>query len=364
MSLGEHLDDLRRRLALALIGVAPIMLISLALGDTLLGLLIKPVQSALRDAGLPATLQQTSVLETFLTYFHIALIVGLILGAPWILYQLWKFIAPGLYQHERRFVYLLLPFSGVLSVVGVAFMYFVILPVILAYFVDFGTSIGTQRPNVAQIPEGMVIPTFPVLQGDPPTPVEGQIWINATTHEISTVVGNQILRSELGKGAAITQQYRVAEWSDLFLDLCLAFAAAFQTPIVVMLLGWAGIITRDFMRTYRRHAIMAICVVSAVLTPADPISMLLMSIPMYALYELGGVLAVIVTPERVAYGRKGKPKDEDDDTPAPPGRGDGSFYREESNLTKKVRELVPNTLASAGLLKKGQGEDDNTPGPT
>jgi sec-independent protein translocase protein TatC len=355
MSLGEHLEDLRRRLTLALLGVGPIMLVSLYFGDTLLELLISPVRQALRDAGLPATLQQTSVLETFLTYFHIAVIVGLILGAPWIIYQLWKFVAPGLYQHERRFVYLLLPFSGLLSILGVAFMYFVILPVILAYFVNFGTSIGTHRAVTAEPPAGVVLPTFPVLPSDPPSPAQGQVWINSTTHELSVFIDQQVLRTELGRGAAINQQYRVAEWSDLFLDLCLAFAGGFQTPIIVMLLGWAGIIDRKFMRTYRRHAILIICVASAVLTPADPISMLLMSIPMYLLYELGGVLFTIVTPERVAYGMRGKPKD--DDTPAPPGQGDGSFYREESPLGKKVRELVPNTLASAGLLPKGKDED-------
>lgn len=358
MTLGDHLEDLRRRLMLAVLGIAPIAIVALYFGDTLLGLLIKPVQAALRKQGLPAQLMQTSPMETFFGYFHISIIVSVVVGAPWLVYQVWKFIAPGLYKHERRFVHLLLPFSGVLSIAGVLFMYFVILPFMLAYFVNFGTKIGTPHPPVAEVPAGVVLPVFPVLSADPPNPVDGQVWINKVTHEICAAMDGSILRTEMGRGAAIVQQYKVKEWIDFFLDLCLAFAIGFQTPIIVMLLGWVGIIDRAFMKKYRRHAIMAILVGAALLTPADPISLFLMSVPMYLLYELGGVLFTYLTPERVAYGRKGKPPEDDDNTPAPPGQGDGSFYREDSALRKKVIDLVPNTLASAGLLPKDRPNDN------
>lgn len=360
MSLGDHLEDLRRRLVLAVVGIAPIAMVAMYFGSELLELVIRPVRNALREQGLPTQMMQTSVLETFFAYFHIAVIASVVLGAPWIIYQLWKFIAPGLYKHEQRFVHLLLPFSGVLSIVGVLFMYFVILPFMLAYFVHFGTTIGTKPQVTAEPPAGIVFPTIPVLAADPPAPLPGQIWLNKTTHHLAAAVEGGVLRIELGKGAAITQQYKVKEWIDFFLDLCLAFAVGFQTPIVVMLLGWAGIINRAFMRKYRRHAIMAIVLAAALLTPADPFSLVLMSVPMFLLYELGGVLFTYLTPDVVAYGRKGKPKDNDDDT-TPPGDGDGGAPNEDSKLRKKVLDLVPNTLSSAGLLNKERDGDADKP---
>lgn len=362
MSLGDHLEDLRRRIILALTGLVPIVVIAFAFGDVLFGLLISPVRQALLEEGLPGTMQQTGPLETFFTYFRVALIAAALVGAPWIIFQLWKFVAPGLYQHERRFAYLLFPMSLALSLLGVLFMYFVILPIMLHYLVNFGTSIGVRASPTVPLPEGVALPSFPVLAGDPPAPVDGQAWINSSTNQLSFAVKGTLMRVDMGRGAAITQQYRVGEYVDLFLSMMVAFAGGFQTPVVVMLLGWAGIIDRAMMRRYRRHAIIAVCVVAAVLTPTgDPITMLLMAVPMYLLYELGGVLFTVLSPQRVA-GATRKEGDVDDETPFDAG----SQPTRENPIFRKAVGLVPNTLRSTGLLDesggRGRVSDDRSEG--
>lgn len=353
MSLGDHLEDLRRRIILALTGLVPIVVIAFAFGDVLFGLLIAPVRQALLEEGLPGTMQQTGPLETFFTYFRVALIAAALVGAPWIIFQLWKFVAPGLYQHERRFAYLLFPMSLALSLLGVLFMYFVILPIMLHYLVNFGTSIGVRQSPTIPLAEGITLPSFPVLPGDPPAPADGEAWINSSTNQLSFAVKGMLMRVDMGRGAAITQQYRVGEYVDLFLSMMVAFAGGFQTPVVVMLLGWAGIIDRAMMRRYRKHAIIAVCVAAAILTPTgDPITMLLMAVPMYLLYELGGVLFTVLSPQRVA-GEKHKEGDVDDETPFDPR----SQPSRENPIFRKAVGLVPNTLRSTGLLDTpGRGD--------
>lgn len=355
MSLGDHLEDLRRRLVLALLGLVPIVVTAFIFGDQIFEALISPVREALLKAGLPPAMQQTSVLETFFTYFQMAIIVAVVVGAPWIIYQLWRFVAPGLYQHEKRFAYLLFPMSLGLSFLGILFMYVIILPVMLQYFVNFGTSIGVHPAATSPVPEGVSLPTFPVLPADPPSPTEGQMWINGATHQLSGVIGGRVMRTDMGKSVPIVQQYRVGEWVGLFLSLMLASAGGFQMPVVVMLLGWAGIIDRPLMKKYRRHAIMGIIVAAAILTPTgDPFTLMLMSVPMYLLYELGGVLFTFLPPDRVAYGRGGAPKEGnvDDETPV-----DASKRGTASPLVRKAVDLVPNSLRSAGLLDERDDHD-------
>jgi sec-independent protein translocase protein TatC len=315
MSLGEHLDELRHRLILALWGVGPLLVLSLVFGRQLLELLMRPARDALRAEGLPSSLQATGVLETFNTYFKISLVVTLVLAGPWLLYQLWKFVAPGLYRHERRFVYVLMPISTILAVAGVVFMYLVILPLLLNFLVHFGSTTGAPRVPTAPLPQGVVLPTFPILDADPVRPDVGAAWINGPLRQHRVCLGYEgdkplVFGTELTTLSGILQQYRVADYIDTVLGLALAFAGGFQTPAVVLLLGWAGIIDRAWLARFRRHAILISSVVAAVLTPGDPWSMILLWIPMYLLYELGGWLLKILPVERV--GRR-EPRDADDD---------------------------------------------------
>lgn len=309
MSFGDHIEELRKRLLFGLLGAVPIFALAVYYGQSILEFLVLPVQNALRHEGQRPTLQATNVLETFFSYFKIAGIVTLLLAGPWLLWQLWKFIAPGLYQHERRFAYLLVPMSAVLTILGIVFLYFVILPAMLKFFVHFGSEMGRPvTPVLATLPEGVTLPAYPLLDGDPASPAPGAMWINRLLNELRCNVAPAgaaplIMGVPLTKSAGIEQQYRIKEYLDLFLSMMLAFAGGFQTPVLVMLLGWAGIIDRAMLKQYRKHIIFICAVAAAILTPTpDPLTMSLLAVPLYLLFELGGFLLWALPAHRVASG--------------------------------------------------------------
>ena len=313
MSLGEHLDELRRRLMAAIFGLVPLFAVSMYFGQDILRFLIKPMREALKAGGLPAQMISTNMFENIFTYLKIAMVGALVVGFPWVLFQLWKFIGPGLYRHERRFVVYLFPFSALLSVTGVAFFYYVVLPVILAFSVHFATSIAPITANVLpERPAGIVMPTVPPLAGDPPDPKPGEMWVNTELQELRVCIRTpekaspEILGMPLTKPSGVTQTPRMSEYMDQMLVLSLAFAGAFQMPVVVLLLGWIGILTPEFLRRNRKYAIFAIAVISAILTPPDPISIFLLGVPLYLLYELGVfLLKTFPRPSSLTGGREG-----------------------------------------------------------
>ncbi|MFG0285717.1 MAG: twin-arginine translocase subunit TatC [Phycisphaerales bacterium JB039] len=305
MPLGDHLEELRARLILALGGLVAVFIPSLLVAKNILALLIAPVQRQLRAAGQPPNLQATGVLETFASYMYISLVAAVLLGSPWIIWQLWRFVAPGLYRSERRFAYLLAPMSFFMTVCSCLFLYFVMLPVVLAFFIGFGTSVGAPEVPVAPLPEGVALATSPpMLEADPEQAPPGTMWINTVQRELRIALprGNriEIMAIPLAKAAGIVQQYRISEYVRLILHLAMAFAIAFQTPIVVLLLTWAGIVDPKALGKYRKHAVMGCAIAGAILTPADPISMMVLAMPLYLLYELGLILARVLPAERVA----------------------------------------------------------------
>lgn len=306
MSFGDHLEDLRKRVFLAIIGIVPIFAIAFGFGRPLLRLLIEPAQEQLTKAGQGAQLLATGPFETFGAVVQIAVIVTVLLGAPWLLYQLWCFVSPGLYKHERKIVHLLMPFSGFLTLCSILFLYFVILPVILAFFIGFGAKVSSEtHVPTAPVPEGIVFPMIPVLAADPPDPVPGMIWINESLLQQRVCVkidpeGKPVIRViTLTSNIGIAQQYRISEYIKTILNMGLAFGIAFQTPVVVVMLGWVGIINPNLMKRYRKHAIVVSAILGAVLTPADPLSMLLLATPLYLLYELGLFILHVLPLERV-----------------------------------------------------------------
>lgn len=295
MSFGEHLEDLRRRLAFALLGLVPCLLIGVAVAAPGLRLLMRPVKDQLTRAGLPAKLQATGVLETFGAYVRVSVVVMLVLGLPWCLWQLWKFVAPGLYRHEQRFARALVPFSFVLSVAGVLFLYFVMLPAMLYFLISFGSSLGTPTVPTAPLTAGIVLPSIPMLEADPESPIAGQVWFNTTLREMRLAVphegaggGTDVIGADMMRTQGVVQQYRISEYVNLVFFTAIAFAFGFQTPVVVLLLGWAGVVDPAFLGRHRRYAVFITLIASAVLTPSpDPFSMALLALPLYALYELG-----------------------------------------------------------------------------
>jgi len=309
MPLGDHLEELRSRLIWAIAGLVPIALVAMAFGQYLLAFLTDPVKAALQEAGQPEALIQTGPLEAFGTYMKVSLIAAVIVGSPWVFFQVWRFIAPGLYKHERRFVYFLLPLSSLLTSLGLVFLFRVILPVVLAWLVGFGAGIGAVDPKTAAPPQGTALSTVTVLNADPTEPVPGQMWFNTETMELNICVGEkdgvrEIRAVPMHRRTGIVQQYKISEYVALLLTLALAFAAAFQAPVIVLLLGWVGIVDVAFLAKFRRHAVLVCAVLAAMLMPGDPISMILMWLPLMGLYELGGILLRIFPASRIAGRRE------------------------------------------------------------
>lgn len=305
MSFGDHLDDLRKRVFFAILGIIPIFIVAFGFGRPLLQLLIHPARVQLTKAGQGSQLLATGPFETFGSVIQIAVILTILLGSPWLLYQLWLFVSPGLYKHERRIVTLLLPFSGLLTLLSVLFLYYIILPVILAFFIGFGAKVsGEISVPTAPVPEGIVFPMIPILQADPPDPTPGMMWINEPLHQQRVCIEIKdskpiISVINLTSNIGIAQQYRISEYIKTLLNMGLAFGVAFQTPVVVVMLGWVGLLSPKTMTKYRRHAIAVSAILGAVMTPADPLSMMLLAIPLYLLYELGLFILKVFPIERV-----------------------------------------------------------------
>jgi len=306
MPLGSHLEELRTRVMYSIFGLAPIVAVGLIFGKEILAFLLRPLFNALEGAGLGSP-QATGPLETFSAYIKVSLIAAVVVGGPWLFYQLWLFVSPGLFRRERRFIYFLLPLSFVLTVSGVSFLYRFVMPAMLSFFLAFGNDIGVRTVVETPVPEGIVVPTMPVLDGDPPaeTIKPGMYWMNRALHEARycvEVVGTTpiIYGSPIHKETGIRQDYRVTEYMNLLLSLLLAFAVSFQTPVVVLLLGWVGLITQAFLRKYRKHALLVTAVVAGMLTPGDIGSMIMLWVPLFILYELGGLLLRIFPASRIA----------------------------------------------------------------
>lgn len=303
MPFGDHLEELRRRILFTVIGIVLLFAIALVFGRVLLDVIAAPLLAELRAAGQSPSLLATSPLEAFGSYIKIATVAALLASMPWTLFQLWLFVSPGLYAAERRFVYFLLPLSGLLTAAGVLLLYYVVLPVTLYFLISFGSGLIPEPSASVPLPSGVTLPSVPVLSGDPPDTAVGQMWVSTTSDQLRVRVSPEsVMGLPLVAGGLIAQQYRISEYVNLVFLLGLAFALAFQVPVVLMLLSWVGIIRSSDLTPYRKHAIMA-CVLLAALMPAqDPWSMLVMAITLYTLFEAGIVLMRFVPARAVAGG--------------------------------------------------------------
>jgi sec-independent protein translocase protein TatC len=308
MPFGEHLEELRRRLILALVGLLPIFVVSLVFGQSILEFMIRPLLASQAASGMPQKMQAIRPLETFNTYLRVSFVATVVVGAPWALYQLWLFVAPGLYLKERRFVHILAPMSALLSLAGTVFMFKVMLPIMLSFLVTFGTGFVKHDVPTAERPPAAALPAVPVLETDPPSPAPGQHWLNPRLKTLRLALPGddgrvEIYEMPLTKNAVIEPLFTVSDYTSLILGMTLAFAVAFQMPVVVLLLGWVGIVQPAVLGRYRRHAIFACGLVGAVVTPTgDPLSMFLLAGPLYALYELGVVMLRLLPASRVVAG--------------------------------------------------------------
>lgn len=223
LPLVQHLIELRNRLVRSLIAVGLVCACLLGFSSEIYSLVSDPLKAYLPES---STMIATEVASPFLTPFKLTLFVSLVLAAPYVLYQIWAFIAPGLYKHEKRLAMPLLASSVVLFYAGMAFAYFVVFPLVFGFFTSVGPS------DVAVMTD-------------------------------------------------------ISRYLDFVLKLFFAFGVAFEIPIAAILLILAGTITPDGMAKKRPYVIVGCFIVGMLLTPPDIISQTLLAVPMWLLFEAG-----------------------------------------------------------------------------
>lgn len=308
MSFGDHLEELRLRIILSLAAVIVMFFVCLALSKQVFAIVIRPAFIALKKYGQDPALQALSPPDTFLIYLKIAIICGCILAAPIVLWQIWQFVAAGLYAKEQKFVRRAVWPSILLFVVGVCFMYFIVLPIVFDFFIRFSQSfplpdwpptflerqlIG-ESETVAQLPE---IPNTRIpLRRVPPQPAQpGDVWLDPDSGHLKLVTADgsivEVATRASKNTTAINNQYSLNFYVSFILHLSLAFGIAFQLPLVVIFLAVSGLVDVSTMSKGRGYVILGIAIGAAVLTPPDVVSQILLGVPMVVLFEGGLVVA-------------------------------------------------------------------------
>ena len=231
--LMDHLIELRQRLIYALIGIGIGFVICFAFATQIYNILVWPYQVA-RGAGQKIEMIYTAPHEFFFTKLKLALFGAVFLAFPIIAYQIYKFVAPGLYRNERDAFRPYLLWTFLLFITGAMVVYFIVMPLAMTFFLSMEQT-------------------------------GGQVEIHL--------------------------QAKVSEYLSLIMTLILGFGIMFQLPVVLSLLAQAGIVTGQSLRSFRRYAIVAITAAAGVLSPPDPFSMIAMALPTILLYE-ASILAV------------------------------------------------------------------------
>ena len=305
MSIGDHIEDLRKRIIWSVIPPLPLAVLFFLLADPIVRWFLVPLYNVLDKHGLPAHVQVLSPPEFLMVEMKIAIGAAILLAGPWILYQLWKFVSPGLHEHERRFVYFLIPGSAILCVTGLSLMYYIMLPLILDFMVTLagGVSMPTELVTLGDSISPL---TIPLLEELPEIAAVGDVWVKMPEGVLEVAVPSsdiamlETLQLPMNRGSLISQQFQLSSYLGFVLLLMFAIGIAFQLPMVMLLLGWLGIVTPAWLRKNRKYALLILGIISAMITPQDAVSMLMMLMPLYLLYELGIALIVWVPAARVA----------------------------------------------------------------
>lgn len=325
MSFGDHLEELRWRLILALIGPVITCLIAMPFGWQLVRLLLQPLADILSLLGLPPQAYAFGVPTGFAVWVKVSAAAGLIVAFPWVVYQLWKFIESGLYAHERRVVVLIAPFSAFMSIVAVTFLYYILLPICLAFLLWF--TVTFPAPTVPQPGQGgflqwltgltiasqgmhgpnMQAPKItddgkkgnwahiPILKYDPKKPFNGEIWLKVPQRELRVYFAGHTYRYMPFHAKSLIQpMMNVNQYISFVTWLAIGVLIAFQTPVVMLVLGWTGLVDPRWLAKYRKYCLFVCAILGAVFTPPDPVSMMTLMLPLYGLFELGLILMRLV----------------------------------------------------------------------
>lgn len=234
-SLVSHLVELRDRLIKVLLGVVVVVLALFPFANQLYYFMAEPL---LKYLPAQSTMVAIDVASPFLTPFKLVMLAAVVVTIPWILYQVWAFVAPGLYKHERKWVLPLLASSSILFYVGILFAYYVVFPLVFGFF-------------TSTTPEGVSVMTD------------------------------------------------ISRYLDFVTKMFIAFGAAFEVPVLTFVLIVTGVTTAEALAGARSYVIVGAFVVGMLLTPPDVISQVLLAVPVWLLFELGLVMSKLVKTKTV-----------------------------------------------------------------
>ncbi len=227
----SHLTELRSRLIYSFIFLIIFFIGCYIFAEYIYGFLVEPYAQAVKDDGSNRRLIFTALQETFLTYLKVSFFTAFFITFPFILIQIWKFIAPGLYKHEKVAILPYLVLTPVLFFLGGLLVYYLIMPLAIKFFLSFeSTGLSTNLP--------------------------------------------------------IQLEAKVNEYLSLVMKLIFAFGISFQLPVILSLLARIGLIDSNFLKKRRKYVIVIIFAFAALLTPPDPITQIGLAIPLLILYEL------------------------------------------------------------------------------
>ena len=227
----SHLAELRKRLIQSFIFLIIFFIGCYFFAEHLYGFLVEPYAKAVKGDGTQRRLIFTALQETFLTYLKVSFFAAFFVTCPFILMQIWKFIAPGLYKHEKIAIVPYLILTPILFFLGGMLVYYLIMPLAIKFFLSFESS-------------------------------------------------------GLTTGLPIQLEAKVNEYLSLVMKLIFAFGISFQLPVVLSLLARIGIVNAKFLKERRKYVVVIIFTVAALLTPPDPITQIGLAIPLLILYEL------------------------------------------------------------------------------
>ena len=227
----SHLTELRKRLIHCLVFLFSIFVVCYFFSEYIYGFLVDPYYSAVKEDGTERRLIFTALQETFLTYLKVSFFTAFFVTSPFILIQVWKFIAPGLYKHEKSALMPYLIITPILFLLGGMLVYYLIMPLAIKFFLSFESS-----GAITNLP--------------------------------------------------IQLEAKVNEYLSLIMKLIFAFGLSFQLPVVLSLLARIGIIDSEFLKQRRKYVVVIIFTAAAILTPPDPVTQIGLAIPLLILYEL------------------------------------------------------------------------------
>ncbi len=232
--LRPHIADLRKRLTISSISIVVMFFVCFAFYQPILDWMMIPVKHALPEG---TSMIAVEIQETFFTAMKVAFFAGFILSLPVIFWQLWLFLAPGLYDHEKKLVIPFVFFATLMFLMGASFAYYIVVPIGFDFLITFGSSVVNVLPSIGK-------------------------------------------------------------YVGFFTKLMIGFGLAFELPVITFFLAKIGLVTDESLKGFFRYAVVLIFIVAAILTPPDVISQILMAVPLLILYGVSIYIAKVFNPAK------------------------------------------------------------------